>query len=116
MDLVNKQNDVAGGLDLADKALDALLKLAAELGACHKGGHVQQVDLLVLQPRGNLALGDALGNALGDGGLADTGLADQTGVVLLTAAKNLNRAVNFTVTADDAVGLAVRAFWVRFSQ
>ena len=29
VDLVNKQNDVAGGLDLADKALDALLKLAA---------------------------------------------------------------------------------------
>ena len=107
MNLIDEQNDVAGGLDLADKALDALLKLAAELGACHKGGHVQQVDLLVLQPRGDLALGDALGNALGDGGLADTGLADQTGVVLLTAAKNLNRAVNFAVAADNAVGLAV---------
>ena len=107
MNFIDEQDDVAGGLDLADKALDALLKLAAELGACHKGGHIQQVDLLVLQPRGDLALGDALGNALGDGGLADAGLTDQAGVVLLAAAQDLDGAVDLAVAADDAVSLAV---------
>lgn len=36
------------GLDLAQQALDPLLELAAELGACHKGRQVQQVDLFIL--------------------------------------------------------------------
>ena len=38
----------AGGLDFRKQALDALFKLAAELGACHKGRQVQQVDLFIL--------------------------------------------------------------------
>ena len=107
VDLINKQDDVARSLDLADEALDTLLKLAAELGACDEGRHVEQVNFLVLQTRGDLALGNALGDALGNRSLADTGLADQAGVVLLAAAQNLDRAVNFAVTANDAVRLAV---------
>ena len=107
MDLIDEQDDVAGGLDLADEALDALLELAAELGARDEGGHVQQEDLLIPQAGGHLALGNALGNALGDGGLADAGLTDQAGVVLLAAAQDLDGAVNFAVAADDAVHLAV---------
>ena len=107
MNLINEQDDVARGLDFADKPLDALLKLAAELGAGHKAGHIQQIDFLILQAGRNLALGNALGNAFGNRGLADTGLANQAGVVLLAAAEDLNRAVNFAVTADNAVGLAI---------
>ena len=107
VDLINKQDDVARSLDLADEALDTLLKLAAELGACDEGRHVEQVNFLVLQTRGDLALGNALGDTLGNRSLADTGLTDQAGVVLLAAAQNLDRAVNFAVTANDAVRLAV---------
>jgi hypothetical protein len=33
VDLVNEQDDVASGLDLAQQTLDPLLELAAELGA-----------------------------------------------------------------------------------
>ena len=103
----DEQDDVAGGLDLADKALDPLLELTTELGARNEGGHIQQEDLLVPQAGGHLALGNALGDALGDGSLADTGLTDQAGVVLLAAAQDLDGAVNFAVAADDAVHLAV---------
>ena len=34
VDLVNEQDHIAGGLDFRKQALDALFKLAAELGAC----------------------------------------------------------------------------------
>ena len=107
MNLVNKQNDVSGGLDLADQPLDALLKLPAELRAGNQRRHIQQVDLLVAQAGRHLPLGNALGDALGDGGLADARFTDQAGVVFLAAAQNLDGAVNFAVAPDDAVGLAV---------
>lgn len=59
-----------------------------------------QIDLLILQPGRHLASGDALGDALRDGGLADTGFADEAGVVLLAAAQDLDGAVDLTVAAD----------------
>ena len=60
-------------LDLAQQALDPLLELAAELGAGHEAGQIQQEDLLILQAHRDIALGDALRDALGDGRLADAG-------------------------------------------
>ena len=48
LDLVNERDHIAGGLDFRKQALDALFKLAAELGACHKGRQVQQIDLFIL--------------------------------------------------------------------
>ena len=110
VDLVNKKDHVAGGLDLAQQPLDPLFKLAAELGAGHKGGQVQQVDFLVLQPGGHLAFGNTLGDAFGNGGFAHAGFADQAGVVFLPAAKDLQGAVDFAVAANDVVGLAVAGF------
>ena len=107
VDLVDEQNHIARRLDLAEQALDALLELAAELGPGDKGGEVKQIDLLILQAGGHLTFGNALGDALGDGGLADAGFADQAGVVFLAAAEDLQRAVNFTVAADNAVDAAV---------
>ena len=51
VDLVDEQDDVARRLDLARcRPLTRLLELAAELGACHKAGQVEQEDLLILQP------------------------------------------------------------------
>ena len=73
-----------------DEALDPLLKLAAELGAGHQGGEVQPVELFALEAGGHLAPGNALGNALGDGGLAHAGFADEAGVVLLAAGQDLD--------------------------
>ena len=107
MDLVDEQNDVARSLYLAQQALDPLLELAAELGACHKAGEVQQIDLLILQADGHISLGNALGNALGNGGLAHTGFADEAGVVLLAAAQDLDGAVDLAVAADDIIQLAL---------
>ena len=110
MDLVDEQDHVPGCLHLAQQALDPLLKLAAELGARHQTGEVQQIDLLVLQADGHIALGNALGDALGNGRLAHTGFADEAGVVLLAAAQDLDGAVDLPVAADDIIQLPLPGF------
>jgi len=107
VDLVNEQDDVACGLYLAQQTLDPLLELATELGARHKAGEVQQKNFLIPQTDGHLTLGNALGNAFGDGGLAHTGFTDKAGVILLAAAQDLDGAVNFAVAADDIIQLAL---------
>ena len=110
VDLVNDQDDVAQLFDLVDQALHAGLELAAELGARHQGGQVQQIDLLVLKLIGNVAQKDLLGQALGDGSLAHAGLADETGVVLLTAVEDLDGAGDLRLAAHDPVQLALGGF------
>ena len=42
-----------------------------KLGAGHEAGQIQQEDLLILQTHRDIALGDALRDALGNGRLAD---------------------------------------------
>ena len=62
---------------------------------------------LSLQPLGDVAGHDALGQALDDGGLADAGLADQHGVVLGAAREHLDDAADLLVAADDRIELAL---------
>ena len=107
MDLVDHQNDIAEALHLVDKALHPALKLAPELGAGHQGRQVQQVDLLLPELEGHVAIGDPLGQSLGDGGLAHAGLADETGVVLLAAVQDLHHPLDLLLPADNRVQLAL---------
>ena len=51
--------------------LQAILELAAVLGAGDQRAEVERQDPLVLEPLGHVAGGDALRDALDDGGLAD---------------------------------------------
>ena len=69
--LVDEQDDLAlGVLDLLEHGLEALLELAAVLGAGDERAEVERDDPLVLQALGHVAADDALREALGDGGLA----------------------------------------------
>src|SRR5207302_3151392 len=81
--LVDEQDDVTALADLLQNLLQALFEVTAVAGAGDQGAEVEGVDLLVGQRLGNLALDDALGEALDDRRLADTGLADEDRVVLL---------------------------------
>src|SRR5690606_4259170 len=70
-------------------------------------GEVEGDDALVAEEFGDVARGDLLGEALGDGGLADPGLADEDGVVLGAAAEDLDDALDLVAAPDDGVELAV---------
>ena len=70
-----------------------------------KGGEVEGDDPLAVQDAGDLLLDDPHRQALGDGGLADAGFADQHGVVLLPAAQDLGHPLDFLFASDDRIEL-----------
>ena len=61
---------------------------------------------LSLSALGHVAADDPLGEALGDGRLADARLADEDRVVLGPARQDLDDAADLVVAADDRVELA----------
>ena len=107
VDLVDDQDDIAQTLDLINEALHTALKLAAELGTRHHGGHIQKIDLLVAQFYGDLPFHDLLGQTLRDGSLAHAGLANQAGIVLLAAVEDLNDPLRLLRSADDLIQSAL---------
>ena len=107
VELVDEQDDVAALGDLLHHLLQALLELAAVLRARDQGRQVERVDLLVLQQLRHVGVGDALGEALDDGGLADAGLAHEHGVVLGAAREDLHDPLDLDLAADDRVELAL---------
>ena len=107
MHFVDDKDDVAHLADLLDEAFHAALELAAELRTRDERGEVKKINLLASQLERHVARDDALGEALGDGGLADARLTDQAGVILLAAVQDLDNALDLLLAADDCVELAV---------
>ena len=108
MQLVDEQDDLALALgDLLEDGLQALLELAAVLGAGHQGADVQGDHPLVLEALGHVAVDDPLGQPFDDGRLAHARLADQHRVVLRPAGEHLDDAADLLVAADDRVELAL---------
>ena len=105
--LVDEKDDlpIRGG-DLVEHGLQPLLEFAAIFRAGNERAHVERQQRLVLEAFGHVAIDDADGQALGDGGLADAGLADQHRIVLGAAGQDLDGAADFLVAADDRVELA----------
>ena len=87
--------------------LEPLLELAAIFRAGHHGAEIERQQFLVEQAFRHVAIDDAQRQTLDDRGLADAGLADQHRIVLGPARKNLDRAADFLVAADDRIELAV---------
>ena len=105
--LVNEQDHRAFRLgDRLEDGFQAVLELAAELGAGDQRAQVEREHAPVLQPFGHVALDDAPREPFDDGGLADAGIADQHGVVLRAAAEHLHHAADFLVAADHRIELA----------
>ena len=107
VDLVDEQDRVRLVLQRLQHALQALLEVAAVLGAGQQRAHVERVDGGIGQHLGHVGLRDAPGQALGDRGLADAGLADQQRVVLAPAAQHLDHALDLVLAPDQRIDLAV---------
>ena len=104
--LVDEQDDVLGAADFVHDRLDALLELAAVLGAGDHQREVEGDDSFVAQQFGDVAGRDFLGQAFDNGGLADAGFAEQHGIVLGAAAEDLDDALDFVLAADDRIHFA----------
>ena len=103
VDLVDEQDRAGLLLQLRDHRLQALLEVAAVLGAGDQRAHVERVDGAVGQHLGHLALDDQARQPFGDRGLADAGLADVQRIVLAAAAQDLDGALDLELAADQRI-------------
>ena len=101
--LVDEDDGVLVLHQLLHDGLQALFELPAILGAGDDQRKIQRQDALVGQERRHVAVGDALGQAFDDGGLAHAGLADQHRIVLGAAAQDLHHALQFVVAPDQRI-------------
>ncbi len=107
MDLIDEQNRARLLLHLREHRLQALLEIAAILGAGNERSHVERIDRGIEQHVRHLVLDDHARQALGDRGLADAGFADVQGIVLAPPAQNLDGALHLELAADQRIDLAL---------
>ena len=112
MQLVDEQDDFTRfGLDFLEDRFQPFLEFAAELRAGNQRTEIERHQPLAAQAFRHIAIDDTLGKTFDDGGLANTRLADQNGVVLGPPRQDLHRPPDFLVTADHGIDLAgTRAF------
>ncbi len=68
---------------------------------------IQGKDAFVGEERWDFAVGNALGQAFNNGGLAHARFANQHRIIFGAAAENLDDAVDFAIAADQRIELAV---------
>ena len=107
MDLVDEENRVLVILDFLHDLLQALFEIAAIARAGEQRAHVEREHRRPGENLRHLVRDDLAREAFGDRGLADAGIADEQGIILLPAAQNLNRAQHFRLAADQRVDAAV---------
>jgi hypothetical protein len=105
--LVDEQDDVAPGPDLLQDLLQPLLEVAPVAAAGDERSEVQGVELLAPQGLGHVVRHDLLGQALDDGGLADSRLADEDRVVLRSPRQHLHDALDLPVSSDHGIELVL---------
>ena len=106
MDLVDEHDGAGIGLDLAHHGLEPLLEITAVAGSGEESAHVELEDGGIGQHLRHVAHDDAAREALGDGCLADTGIADEERVVLLPAAQHLDGTLDLGPAADQRIDAA----------
>ena len=107
MEFIDEQNDILHLANFIHDRLDAFLKLTTVFRACDHQGEVESDHTFVAQDFWNIAGGDFLGEAFSDGGLADTGFANQNWVIFGAAAEDLDDAFDFAFASDDRIQFAV---------
>ena len=93
--------------DLLEHRLEPLLELTAELRAGDERAEVERHQGLVLERLGHVAVHHPLCEAFGNRRLADSGLADEDGVVLRAAGEHLNHAANLLIAPDHRIEFAL---------
>jgi hypothetical protein len=107
MNLIDEQNGAGLLLDLGQHRLEALLEVAAVLGARHQRTHVQRVNGGIQQHVGDLIFHDHARQPLGNGGLAHAGLAHVQRIVLAPTAQDLDGALHLELAADQGIDLSL---------
>src|SRR5579871_2529932 len=103
MNLVDEKNRAGYRLEFLDDRFQPLLEIAAIARAGNQRTHVERIDGARLKHIGHILLDDLAREALRDCGFPDARVADEQRVVLLAAAKNLNRTFDFRLASDQGI-------------
>ena len=111
MQFIDEHDDLPGRVrdDLQD-FLQSFLEFAPVFGSGYKRSQIKRIEGLVLQGFRHVACHDPAGQPFDDSSLADARLTDQDRVVLLPAGKDLDRAADLVITADDRIQCALAGF------
>ncbi|MCY1438085.1 hypothetical protein D9M71_542690 [compost metagenome] len=85
--------------------LEPLLELAFDPGSCLEQPQVKRTDAYRFQTIRDVPAGNAQSKPLDQGGLSDTWIAYQDGVVLAPTAQYIDHLTNFIVTTEDRIDL-----------
>ncbi len=108
MNFVNKEYGFPLALpQLLEYRFKPILKLATVFGAGYQGPQIQGNHLFVAQGIRHVAIDDALGQALDDGGFAHPRFTDQHRVIFGPPGENLNHSPNLIIAANHRVELAL---------
>ena len=104
MDFVYEEDyfPLRGRYFLEDR-LQTFLEFAPVFGAGHEGADIETDHRLSFEAFRHIAIDDALRQSFHDGRLADTGFADQHGIVLGAAGKHLHNPSYFLIPANHGV-------------
>ena len=80
----------------------------AKIGPGNQRAHVERDDFFVFQAFRYIAADDPLCEAFDDCGFADTGLADQDGIVLGAPRENLNDTADLFIASNNRIEFALR--------
>ena len=106
VNLVDEQDDLALLLgQVVEHGLHPFLEFAPELRSGNQRTHVQGQQALSFQALRDFGVHDPLRQTFDDGGLADSGLADQHRVVLRTSLQHLDGPADFVIAANDRIEL-----------
>ncbi|MNM93621.1 hypothetical protein D3C81_1060010 [compost metagenome] len=103
VDLVDEQDRLRTLAQLAKQRLEALLEITAVLGTGQQCTQVEGIHHTLRQQVWHLTIDDTLGQAFGNGGLADTGLTHQQRVVLAASREDLSDTLDLLLTPDQRV-------------
>jgi hypothetical protein len=93
-------------LELLDHLLEAFLEITAIAGAGQQRRPCRAKDHRIGEHFRHVAIDDALGQALGDGRLADAGIADESGLFLDRRQRTWMVRLTSSIAADQRIDLA----------
>ena len=100
---VDEENRLRPGGERGDDRLEALLEVAAIPRARQQRAGIERKDFRILQRPLHIVVKQPRGEALGHGGLADAGIADEHGVVLAAAAEHFDRPLELLGASDQRI-------------
>src|SRR5207302_4141479 len=94
-------------LHLFDQSLQAILEFAFDARARLKEREVERAQRDVAEDRGDVAIGDAQGEAFDHGRLADARLADENRIVLSSPEEDVDYLPNLEIATEHLIDLAL---------